>query len=78
MYCGNENHNTLGYFYPENQCERLRVEVCEKCRGYIKVITTFSPTPPEMPPVEDLATLQLDYIAQEKGYKRVARKMLTA
>jgi Protein involved in formate dehydrogenase formation len=72
MYCGNEDHAALGYLYPENQKEKLRVEVCEKCKGYLKVITTFSPTPPEMLPVEDLATLHLDYIAQERGYARLA------
>jgi len=70
MYCANEDHTTLGYLYPESQRERPRVEVCEKCKGYLKVITTFSATPAEMLPVEDLATLHLDYIAQERGYVR--------
>lgn len=70
MYCGNEDHATLGYLYPESQIQELRVEVCEKCKGYLKVITTFSPIQPEMLPVEDLATLHLDYIAQERGYVR--------
>ena len=72
MYCDNEDHTTLGYLYPESQREKLRVEVCEKCKGYLKVITTFSATQPEMLPVEDLATLHLDYIAQERGYVRQA------
>jgi FdhE protein len=71
IYCGNEDHSTLGYFYQGNQNEKHRVEVCEKCKGYVKIITTFSPTPPEMLQVEDLSTLHLDYVAQEKGYIRV-------
>ena len=70
MYCGNEDHNTLGYLYSENQREKMRVEVCDKCQGYLKVIAAFTPTPPGMLPAEDLATLHLDYIAQERGYSR--------
>ncbi len=72
IYCGNQDHNTLGYFYPEGEREKLRLEVCDRCKGYLKVITTFEPTPPEWLSVEDLATLHLDYIAQEDGYGRVA------
>ena len=49
----------------------MRVEVCDKCNGYLKVVFSFAPTPPEMLPVEDLATLHLDYIAQGRGYARV-------
>jgi len=70
MDCGNEDHNTLSYLYPDGQREKMRVEVCDKCHGYLKVIAAFTPTPPEMLPVEDLATLHLDYIAQERGYAR--------
>jgi FdhE protein len=70
IFCGNEDHGTLSCFYREDQLERMRVEVCDICRGYLKVITSFSPTPPEMLPVEDLATLHLDYVAQERGYDR--------
>jgi FdhE protein len=71
VYCGNEDHHTLSYLYAENQRERMRVEVCDKCKGYLKVITAFAPTPPELLPVEDLATLHLDYIAQGRGYARI-------
>jgi len=75
MYCGNEDHPTLGFMYPENKpenkIEKMRVEVCNKCNGYLKVIASFAPTPPEMLPVEDLATLHLDYIARDRGYARV-------
>lgn len=46
----------------------MRIEVCEKCCGYLKVVVSFSPLPPEMLFVEDLATVQLDYIAQWRGY----------
>jgi FdhE protein len=71
-YCGNQDHRTLGYLYAETQSEKTRVQVCDRCHRYLKVITTFAPTPPELLAVEDLATLHLDYIAQARGYERVA------
>jgi FdhE protein len=71
MYCGNEDHNTIGCLYMESQREKMHVEVCDKCHGYLKVIAAYSPTPAEMLPVEDLATLHLDFIAQERGYNRI-------
>jgi formate dehydrogenase maturation protein FdhE len=67
-YCGNEDHRTLGLLYPDPWDGKARVEVCDKCKGYLKVIVSFTPTPAERLPVEDLATLPLDYIAQANGY----------
>jgi FdhE protein len=72
MYCGNEDHKTQRYLHAESPRERMHVEVCDACKGYLKVIGAFTPTPPEMLPAEDLATLHLDYIAQEHGYMRGA------
>jgi formate dehydrogenase maturation protein FdhE len=48
----------------------IQAEVCDKCNGYLKIITTYAPTAPEMLAVEDLATLHLDFRAQEQGYAR--------
>jgi FdhE protein len=70
VHCGNEDHKTLRYLYDERNREKTRIEACDKCKGYLKVISSFTPTPPEMLPVEDLATLPLDYIAAERGYQR--------
>ncbi len=72
MYCGNADHQTLSYFCPDGEREKRRIEVCARCKGYLKVIAAFDPTPPELLPLEDLATLHLDYVAQENGYARVA------
>jgi FdhE protein len=74
MHCGNENHRTLGYLYAEGRQARMRVEVCEECKGYIKVIAAFTPTPPELLPVEDLATMHLDFAAEERGYSRTVER----
>jgi FdhE protein len=68
--CGNEDHGTLKTLYAEKELEKMRVEACNKCRVYLKVISAFIPMPPEMLAIEDLATLHLDYIAKEHGYTR--------
>lgn len=65
--CGNTNPLTQQTI-SEDGCDNRRIDVCDVCNGYIKVIAAFSPTPPELLTVEDLATLHLDYIAQQKGY----------
>ncbi|MHB8880710.1 MAG: formate dehydrogenase accessory protein FdhE [Thermodesulfovibrionales bacterium] len=72
VHCGNEDHRTLGYLYAGAQRDKMRAEVCDKCKGYIKVIATFAPTPAGLLTAEDLATLHLDYIAEEHGYCRIA------
>jgi len=66
--CENEDHRTLGFLYIEDKPGNVRVDVCDHCKGYLKVITTFSPITPEMIAIEDLATLSLDYAAQKSGY----------
>lgn len=75
VQCGNDDHSTQRYLYIESRQEKMRVEVCDRCSGYLKVITTFAPTPPEMLAVEDLATLHLDYIARERGFARTTRSL---
>jgi formate dehydrogenase maturation protein FdhE len=63
-------HSTI--YMQKAPTERMHVEVCDGCKGYLKVIGAFTPKPPEMLQAEDLATLHLDYIALDYGYKRGA------
>ena len=70
IYCGNEDASLLGILYPEGRRENVRVEVCDKCHGYLKVVARFGPSSPEELAVEDLSTLFLDCLAQERGYRR--------
>lgn len=70
IYCQNENPKTLGKLFADNQSQQMRAQVCDNCRGYLKVINAFSPNPPEMISVQELATLHLDFIAQKNGYVR--------
>lgn len=70
MYCGNDDHNTQGYFCPEGESEIAMVELCDRCMGYVKVFNSFEPTSPELLIVMDLETLPLDFIARDRGYTR--------
>ncbi len=70
FFCGTEDHRSLRFLYIEDDKKQWRVEVCDACRGYLKVITTFSATSAPLLQAEDLATLHLDYAAQGQGYSR--------
>jgi FdhE protein len=72
LYCQNDHPKLLGYFQVDGKGGNARVETCENCKGYLKVINAFSPNALEAIIIQDLATLPLDYIAQQRGYERVA------
>ncbi len=48
----------------------VRVDVCDRCHGYVKAIDTFSSHPPVRLLAEDAATVHLDVAATEAGYTR--------
>lgn len=73
VFCANDDADTLGFLYPDPGFDRTRVVVCERCKGYLKVIVAYEPTPVELLPVEDLATVDLDLAARERGYVRPTR-----
>ena len=73
VYCGNEDPSLLGVLSPEGRRENVRVDVCDKCHGYLKVVAAFAPGSPEELAVEDLSTLYLDCLAQARGYRRASK-----
>ena len=66
-FCGNEEQHSLAYFAVEGE-ERYRVEVCNKCRRYIKIVELPKTSEEINLDVEDIATLHLDMLAYEEGY----------
>lgn len=66
--CGNKEPGALQYFYGEGE-EACRVDLCDQCHHYIKTIDTRNLEASD-PSMEDLATLHLDVVAVQKGYKR--------
>ncbi|HJV46188.1 MAG TPA: formate dehydrogenase accessory protein FdhE [Bacillota bacterium] len=68
--CENTKHDSLDYFYIEEEKNRCRLDVCNECKTYVKGFHTLSPQPYPLLLLEDMATLHLDLIAEEKGYFR--------
>src|SRR5688572_1299446 len=68
-YCGNAGENFVAAAPDVKQPQR-RVELCGQCSGYTKVIDVREPTPFPLLAIEDLATMQLDQGAMNRGYRR--------
>lgn len=66
-FCGNEEQHSLAYFAVEGE-ERYHVDVCNKCRRYIKTVELSKSADEINLDVEDIATLHLDMLAYEEGY----------
>lgn len=67
-YCGNDDHRSLGTLRSDDS--RDRVDVCERCHGYLKSVATFTSVPTPRLAAEDAATVHLDVGAREAGYTR--------
>lgn len=65
--CENTRSGELHYFFSEGEKD-LRVDVCDRCRHYIKSIDQRAAARPVYLPLEQIASLHLDMIAADKGY----------
>jgi FdhE protein len=70
VYCGNREHERLGSMIPEDRGERLKVETCLDCRGYLKSFATLQAIPHFELLLHDLETIELDLVALDRGYQR--------
>jgi FdhE protein len=68
-YCETETQHPLPS-PPDTEVQRLHVEVCEICKGYLKVMNTSAPIPSVLLVLEDAASEHLDIAAMEQGYYR--------
>ncbi|PYN83001.1 MAG: hypothetical protein DMD96_04110 [Candidatus Rokuibacteriota bacterium] len=73
-FCGEDDHEELGSLVSPDSLPRQTIEVCDRCGGYVKTITTLTPMRPEHVVLQDLATLVLDVVALEHDYRRPAAK----
>ena len=69
-FCENEAAQGAKYFFNEKEGRAYRVEVCEKCKRYIKTIDAMEVGKELIPLIEDVGTLHLDIIAEKEGYTR--------
>ena len=65
-FCDNNDQKTLHYFFSEEE-KNYRVDVCDKCKKYIKTIDAREIERPLHPLVEQISTLHLDMLAREQG-----------
>ena len=72
-YCGTTDDQRLGTRVPEEGDEAKRVDTCQNCQGYLKAIATLQAWPPYRIALEDLATVELDIAALERGFTRPER-----
>jgi FdhE protein len=70
IYCGERNHERLGFLQPDDQGELLKVETCSSCQGYLKSIATLQGFPGFELLLQDLETVELDLVALDRGYSR--------
>jgi len=74
-FCENKDHESLHYFYEEGK-EIYRVDVCDKCKQYIKTVDSRKIDYEPDLNLEDIATIHLDILASEKGFKRPVTNLL--
>jgi FdhE protein len=67
-FCGNRDHDQLGYLHVEGEESSYKAATCNHCHGYVKMMSTLTALPPLPLLVADAASLHLDLIAAERGY----------
>ena len=69
-FCATTDHKLQGYLAPEANRESQQAQICDGCQGYLKAVTSLGAIPPAEIAVYDLASLELDVAALERGYGR--------
>lgn len=66
-YCGEADHRHLGSLTAQDDDATCSVGTCLTCKGYVKTRAVLQPTPPYAVVLEDLATVEWDIVALERG-----------
>lgn len=69
-YCATTDHDALRTLVVDDKTARWAVDVCQICTGYLKSVTTLQPTPSTEILVTDLASVEFDLAAFERGFLR--------
>jgi len=67
VYCENNDKDQQLYFFT-NEEQEYRVNLCDHCHQYIKVVDLRKMDRPFVPGLEMVSSLHLDIKAREKGY----------
>ncbi len=80
--CGQDDYRALGLLGIKDAERRdfgllfdrvVYIQTCSVCRGYLKMIVTYSVIPADLLSLEDLATMALDLAATSRGFARQPR-----
>jgi len=69
-HCGNDDHSSLHQISVEGDAASI-IQVCDKCKGYIKVIDIRQFIAKPSAALLDLNSIHLDFVAQENGYQTI-------
>jgi FdhE protein len=68
--CGTRDHRQLGYLHVEGEESTCRAATCDRCRGYVKMVSTLTEPSALRLLVADAATNHLDLAAGARGFAR--------
>ena len=68
VHCGTTDPSDRETLSVGEQRMPNRMEVCRHCRGYLKLATVPTPTPPELLTIIDTAFVALEAAARDQGY----------
>jgi FdhE protein len=66
-FCDHSDNKDLHYIFIEEEKE-FRVDLCDRCKKYLKNLDARRADRLIYPPLEQVATLHLDIKAQEEGF----------
>jgi len=70
-----DSSNQIAYHYIVGKNDAVRAETCGKCKSYLKIY--HQEKSPKVDPIaDDLATLALDLLLDEAGFKRMSPNLL--
>ena len=74
-FCGNEDQQRLRFFSDDEDPDH-RVEVCDVCKRYLKVVDLRKGWRDVSLVAEHLATLHLDVVAEREGFRRESARLI--
>ena len=70
--CGTIDHRSLRYLHVDGEEEFRRAMTCDRCQAYVKEVAALDALSFDALLEEDLATVGLDLMAVERGFRRAA------
>jgi FdhE protein len=76
-FCKTLDHNQLSTLVPETNGEARKVETCLSCQGYLKSMNALRKWSPDEVVLADLSTVELDFVALDRGFSRPVSPAVT-